>query len=343
MRVVWASSPFFCTAAFQAALLVFVSSTARADDAWPMFRGDPQNRGIADTKLPDKLELRWKFATTADEAIESTAAIIGDACYVGGDDGHLYALNLKDGTLRWKFKAAGSIKSSPTFLAGTLYFGDETGIMHAIAAADGKEKWSYKAGGEIISSVVPAGDRLIFGDYDGGLTCLATADGKPLWKYQAEDKLHGTPGIFDGRVLIAGCDAKLHVVRVEDGKADRTIPLGSVCGASAAGDDKAIFLGTYGNQVLAIDWRGSKLVWSFEDSERQFPFISSAAVSPDLVIVGGRDKRVRGFDPKSGEVRWTFTTKGRVDGSPVRVGDRVFIGGMDGVFYELDAKSGKDK
>ncbi|MFN0135438.1 MAG: PQQ-binding-like beta-propeller repeat protein, partial [Phycisphaerae bacterium] len=311
-------------------------------DSWPMFRGDLQNRGVANTKLADKLELKWKFATTPDESIESTAAIVDGVAYVGATDGHLYAINLKDGMLRWKFRSGEPIKSSPTIVAGLAIFGDELGTLHGVAIADGKSRWAFKAGAEIVSSAIPVDGKLIFGDYYGGLHCVRQSDGSAVWKYETEDKLHGTPGVFGEHVLVAGCDAKLHVVRVADGKADRTIPLGSVCGASAAGDERGIVLGTYGNQVLGIDWKNAKLLWEFEDADRQFPFVASAAIRDDLAIVGGRDKRLRAFDRMTGDVRWTFTTKGRLDGSAVIVGERVVIGAMDGVLHMLDLRDGRE-
>ncbi len=58
------------------------------------------------------------------------------------------------------------------------------------------------------------------------------------------------------------------------------------------------------------------------------------------MIFGSRDKRVRALDPKTGNVLWTFPTRGRVDSSPVLVGDRVFLGSSDGHIYGLDRRTG---
>ena len=43
----------------------------------------------------------------------------------------------------------------------------------------------------------------------------------------------------------------------------------------------------------------------------------------------------------TGKAVWTFTTRARVESSPLVVGTRVFVGSNDGVLYELDLASGK--
>jgi len=81
--------------------------------------------------------------------------------------------------------------------------------------------------------------------------------------------------------------------------------------------------------------------WAYENPERKFPYLSSAAVTDDLVILGGRDKLVHAIDRESGKVRWTFATRGRVDGSPVVSGDLVFVGSGGGEIVALELTSGK--
>ena len=99
--------------------------------------------------------------------------------------------------------------------------------------------------------------------------------------------------------------------------------------------DGTVFVGTEGHTFFAIDPRQAKILWRYEDAEHGAAFRSSAAATPDAVIVGGRDKQLHAFDPKTGRQLWTFATKGRVDSSPVVVGDRVFFGSADGRLYGL--------
>ena len=47
------------------------------------------------------------------------------------------------------------------------------------------------------------------------------------------------------------------------------------------------------------------------------------------------------LDRQTGKAAWTFTTRARVDSSPVVAGGRVYVGSNDGKLYVLDAASGK--
>jgi outer membrane protein assembly factor BamB len=66
-------------------------------------------------------------------------------------------------------------------------------------------------------------------------------------------------------------------------------------------------------------------------------------VTDQLVVVGGRDKIVHAINRQTGRKAWTFSTRARVDSSPVVVGDRVFIGSNDGNIYGLGLADGKER
>ncbi|MFQ5496155.1 MAG: PQQ-binding-like beta-propeller repeat protein [Phycisphaerae bacterium] len=306
---------------------------------WPMFRGGPQLTGVVRGKLGKRLKVLWRFE--AADAFLSSAAIVDGAVYVGCDDGFLYALNLSDGKLRWKYETKELIHSSPTVLRGVVYIGDDLGILHAVDAATGRRRWTFEAGDQIISSVNHHGDRLLFGSYDGLIYCLSAGDGKLIWKFETQGRVHGTPGIASGNVLAAGCDEYLHVLRLSDGTAVTKVSMGSVSGASAAVAGSRVFVGTYSGSVLGIDWKSGRKVWSFHDPQREFPYLSSAAVTDKLVIIGGRDKRLHALDAGTGKQRWLFETQGRVESSPVVVGKRVFFGSLDGNLYAVDLETGR--
>jgi len=308
---------------------------------WPMFRGGPKMTGVSPATLPEKLSVRWTLQ--CGESVTSSAAIVDGTVYVGSEDGLLVAVDLRTGKVRWKFKTEEAIRSSPTVYHGGVYFGDSKGVMYAVNAKTGKADWTFTTDAEIVSSVNPSGDRLVFGSYDGFIYCLSAKDGKLLWKAQTEGRVHGTPGIVDGRVIAAGCDEHLHVVKLSDGTALASVDMHSVTGVCAAIDGSMTYIGTYGSKVYGIDWQRARIVWSFADPDREFPYMSSAALAGGLVVLGGRDKYLHALDAKTGKSRWSLRTRGRIDSSPVIVGERVFVGSSDGSLYEVDLKSGHER
>jgi outer membrane protein assembly factor BamB len=106
-------------------------------------------------------------------------------------------------------------------------------------------------------------------------------------------------------------------------------------------DEDHAYVGTFGNEVLGLDLRKRVVEWVYKHPTRHFPFYSSAAITRDRVVIGGRDKIVHCLDRASGKEAWSFTTRARVESSPIIAANRVFIGSNDGLLYELDLASGK--
>jgi outer membrane protein assembly factor BamB len=140
---------------------------------------------------------------------------------------------------------------------------------------------------------------------------------------------------------LAGCDGQLHIIDVEKGEAIGAVPIGSPTGSTPAAAGSMVYFGTEGGTFFGIDWKKQEVVWDFADRSRNLAIRSSAAVTPDVVIYGGRDKLLRAKDPKTGDERWKFAARRAIDSSPVVAGDRVYIASTDGRLYSLDVKSGE--
>ena len=167
-----------------------------------------------------------------------------------------------------------------------------------------------------------AGDKVLIGSYDAHLYALGAKDGKlSRGRCRPNGYVHATPAVVDGVAYIAGCDEILRAIRVSDGKELFTLSSGAYTGASPAILNGRAYYGTYENEVLAVDLKAHRVVWRYKHPERHFPFYSSAAIAGGRVIVGGRDKMVHAIDLKTGKAAWTFTTRARVDSSPVVAGE----------------------
>jgi outer membrane protein assembly factor BamB len=320
-------------------------------DSWPSFRNGNEQRGIAHTKLPEKLELLWKHQ--AGEMVASTAAIVDGRVYAASLKGEVFCLDLKTGKRLWTYQSKENakpnefqpgFKSSPTVTADGVYLGDEEGVFHAIDRATGKKKWTIETGGEIVSSasVLPDQDKIIFGSYDNSLYCLKLSDGSKVWQFQTEGMVNCSPAIAGDFTFVTGCDEHLRVIDIRTGKQEKDMPLGTYLIASPAVANNMLYVGTYASEVVAVDWKTEKTIWSYKDEAREFPYHSSAAVGDDVVVVGGRDKRLHCIDRKTGNKIWTFNTKAKVDSSPVIVGDRVFVGSDDKTIYGLRLSDGNE-
>lgn len=94
----------------------------------------PEGSTGTDSASPPK-GVGWIFLAP-DTLASSPALGANGLVLVGCDDGHLYALNLADGKMRWKLKLDGRVASSPSIgVGGRIYVGTDAGTLVAIGEA----------------------------------------------------------------------------------------------------------------------------------------------------------------------------------------------------------------
>ncbi|HTQ38955.1 MAG TPA: PQQ-binding-like beta-propeller repeat protein [Pirellulales bacterium] len=311
---------------------------------WPVFRGNAQATGVAESHLPPQLQLAWKYAVQKG-SFEATPVVVDGVVYIGDMDGTFYALDLQTGKERWKFdigKDKAGFTAAAAVRDGLVYIGDMDGNFFCLDARTGEKKWTATAGAEIDSAANFYHDKVLFGSQDATLYCFDAKTGQKQWTHQIGDQIRCSPTVVDDCCFLAGCDGKLHVIDLHDGKETGAVEIAAPTGSTPAATGELIYFGTEGATFFCLNWKQLKEIWSWQDKLRGLPIRSSAALTPQAVVFGGRDKIVHALDPKTGEKLWDFPTKGRVDSSPVVVGRRVFVGSADGRIYGLDVASGEN-
>lgn len=319
--------------------LIHSQPVKTVDADWPLFRGNSLQTGVAQSSLPDKLDIRWKIQLK--KGIESTAAIVKDTLYIGCYDDHLHALDLKTGKEKWKTKL-GAIKAPPSVHDGKVFVGDEDGMFYCVDAVKGTKLWDFETSNEITGGANFAGnDNVIFGSHDGYLYCLSIKSGKQVWKVKTEGPVYGSAAVAKGETFVAGCDSHLHVIDVAKGDELAKVELsGQTLGTAAIVSDK-LYVGNNNNEMQGVDLKKKAIQWTYAPKRAQ-PFNSSAAVTDKLVVIGSRDRLVHAIDRVSGKKVWTFEADERIDSSPVIVGKRVYVGSSGGTLYVIDLDNGKE-
>ncbi|MFO0877041.1 MAG: PQQ-binding-like beta-propeller repeat protein [Gemmataceae bacterium] len=315
----------------------WLGASDRPTHSWLLFRGTPEQTGIAASRIPDKLEILWKF--TAEDAFENAVAVSNGMVFAGSMDEHLYALDLETGKQRWKLKLA-PIKAPPSVFQGQVFLGDLDGNFHCIDATRGVKKWSFETGAEVGGANFQ-GDSILFTSHDEHLYCL-TSQGKLRWKFRTEGPIYGSTAVAEGRTFLVGCDSQMHVIDVTRGKELSSVDLDGQTGATAAVLGDMLYVGTMKNEVKAIDWKRSMVAWTFKPGRNAQAFYSSPAVTEKFVLIGSRDNRLHCIDRKTGKAAWSFLTGNKVDSSPVVAGNRVIVGSQDQKVYILDLETGKE-
>ena len=72
-------------------------------DSWPVSRGNAESQGVAQSKLPQHLEILWELKVV-NGAFESTPAIVDRHVYLGDTDGEVYCFELDSGKTVWEIR-----------------------------------------------------------------------------------------------------------------------------------------------------------------------------------------------------------------------------------------------
>jgi len=127
-------------------IALFSISACNNNNEWSKFRGNLGNTGHYEGKAPVELtNIKWKFKTEGDiDSIVSIAkfnskglvsklkktkkneysspTVADGIVFFGSTDNYLYAIDVKTGQKKWKFKTEDDIYSSPAVKEGIVFF-----------------------------------------------------------------------------------------------------------------------------------------------------------------------------------------------------------------------------
>jgi outer membrane protein assembly factor BamB len=249
----------------------------------------------------------WPWGHESGDQWTGSATLAGGIAYVGSGEGHVLAIDVARGTVRWRAPTEGRVRSTPAVTGGSVIVGSADGRVYAFDAATGRQRWRFETEGAglhsekfgfdrrtIQSSPAIADSVVLIGARDGMLYALHQATGRELWRSDHRVSwVNGSAAIREGTAYVGSSDAAfLQAVDRNTGTERWRKPTGAVVWGSAAATDR-------------------------------------------LVIYGDGAGRVRALDRATGTERWTFFTEAQVYSSPVPAGRLVVFGSMDGGVYAL--------
>ena len=144
---------------------------------WPTFRHDPVRSGSTESAVPKKLKDAWQTELGGD--LTSPVIADGVLCVASTDTHTVHALNATTGEKLWKFTAGSRVDSPPTLYRDRAYFGCADGWVYCLNLKDGQLIWRFRAApqdrlavayGQVESVWPVTGSVLI---HDGSVYCTA--------------------------------------------------------------------------------------------------------------------------------------------------------------------------
>ncbi|HEX4781649.1 MAG TPA: PQQ-binding-like beta-propeller repeat protein [Usitatibacter sp.] len=308
---------------------------------------------------------RWKFRTEGERRFEakglhgatpsgqtyfdtfdiylSSPVVAGDAVYFGSGDGHLYALDRTDGTLRWKFHTGDVVHASPAYADGVLYFGSWDSYFYAVDAKTGQEKWRFHGGEDpvihnqvgfqgsaaVVDGVVYVGCR------DSNIYALDAATGKEKWRiYNGGSWVITSPAVTDGKVVFATSDTSLfHVVEAQTGKAIAKQQGKAYMFGSPAVARGVVYQPVMNGTLQARDLATGDLLWEYRTE-------ASRENAAWALTAEGRINGPMLYRSSNGESNIVAGARqfaiGAMFSSPLVADNTVYVGSTDGFMYALE-------
>ena len=321
------------------------------------FQPDP---GLAAGDLP-RLELKWAFGVPGAILMFGQPTVAAGRVFIGGQNGHVYALDQETGCTYWDYPAVGGVRTAITIarVGGRIValFGDRRGHAYSVDAATGETIWKVtpddEAGAVITGAPVLFENRLYVpianGDGSGpgdpaygcckgrgAIVALDAATGEVVWKTYTTAKAGPQGRNAIGTQLYGPSGASVWSAPTIDAKR-RVLYVGTGDNHSAPATDTS-------DAVLALKLDDGSVVWSKQllagdvwntacgsadqaNCPEPHGPDQDIGLSPNLIALDG-GKRVLAVGQKSGMV-WGLDPddSGRIVWSR-RVGDGGRLGGV---------------
>jgi outer membrane protein assembly factor BamB len=211
-------------------------------------------------------KLLWTF--TGSHAFWATPVSDGTTVFAPSLDHFLYALNLADGTVKWKVDLGAPLVGRLVLSTdGTLYLGSLDSKLYAVRASDGSVLWKQSLSGRIWSAPVLVESSLYIGDDSGKINILNTKDGSTVQSIDLQSAILGSGVMLNGSIVFS--DEKGEIIAIaKDGKRVWTRSITGKLYSNLVSNKTSLFvLPTKGDQPLsAFDADGNQ-IWNYTVSK----------------------------------------------------------------------------
>jgi outer membrane protein assembly factor BamB len=255
---------------------------------------------------------------------------------------------------------------------GTTYVAGLQGAVHAVDK-NGARKWKVSIGAVTGGNLRLYGNTVIVPAYNGQIMALNKTNGSVAWKVPLQANVHSSPAVSnDGIVYVGAADSTLY--KIENGAISCSFPTGGeIWSGPVVGPDGSVYFGSndgwvyamtsacvqkwvkevkgqiWGNLLITSDNHvvvastskylsklallDGKLAW--ETKTDGMSYSSPVIDGNGIIYVGTTSGKVYAVNNESGKIEWSFKTADSINGTPLLVGKRLFIGCMDRNFYSL--------
>lgn len=254
----------------------------------------------------------------------------------------MYAVNTKNGTVRWRFKATGIIHSTPAISNGRVFFGCWNGKFYSLSVATGKEIWSYQTEFDnenhslegIQSSPAVYDSIVVVGSRDSHVYAFNAKTGKIIWRQQFSSSWMPSSFAYDGKRLYTGSSdiTKFLILDKNDGSILNSVNTGTYTFSTPTLAKNVAFIGSANGALYAIDITTCSIIDEFYTGARTRNIYQAVLPDGTLNNKAFADYNGMQYSKAVGYMERLFSV-GSILSSPIIYKNSVYFGSTDGHFY----------
>jgi outer membrane protein assembly factor BamB len=174
---------------------------------------------------------------------------------------------------------------------------------------------------------------------------------KAAWTFETGAAITSSPAVVDGKVFFGSNDKNLYCINAKDGIKVWSFPTKYMVLSSPAVSAGKVFTGADDGNIYALDAITGNQVWATKIYETPPKVLfmstwqprSSPLIVGNKLYVGALDGKVYCLNTGDGSKSWAYTTGGPIGGSPAYSNGVIYITSTDRNLYALDATTGNLK
>jgi len=337
----------------------------RVGRPWPMFRHDAARSGVTEDIVVPPLRLAWSQAL--DATIHISSPVVADGVvYVGLADEELggragvCALDAVSGRIKWRHRAATSVKNAVSIYSNRVYGATVDGNIFALNAATGKMDWSFSLGNGLdrwMFSSLLVSDNTVYGGAGAAFEALDAVTGREIWRAKCvkSDWISSisSPALDRHRIFIGfnWAGGMFALDRITGKQIWNNNKIGRNVYATPVLSDNMLYCGMLSGLLYVLNADDGAVL----SNNKIGNMIATPLVSGQNIVCGTEKGEIRMLDSRTGKELWRqatgpanldFYPYGRdlapVISSPALSGKVVYVGGADGKLRALNLEDGRE-
>jgi outer membrane protein assembly factor BamB len=260
---------------------------------------------------------------------------------------HIYAIQIENGVEKWRYP--NEAERNVTFYAdpelsedGQLIVGSYENILYSLNPENGGKNWEFtQAQNRYVGGSLATPDGIYAPNVDNKMFAL-TLTGSQRWVLETGDANWAKPATNSqcDCIYLASMDHTLYSINPESGQVNWNSGElgGALVGAPTFGENGHLYVGTFGNELLALDAQNGDIIWRAATDGWVW---SGPAISDGRLYFGDLTGHFYALDAATGSKVWDIAPEnldGPISGTPLVLNDSIYFGTETGTIYAINTE-----